>query len=777
MLNLPPHAILYLWYIKDVKMMAINNPRSPVRLAFGRAAYVYAAITVIVLLGACRFSNLFADPRLPVPISWSGTKELAAGSPASALAAVRSDTSAGADTLLKLFKIGTINAGLGKSADAATALNRVNKGDPVLAPLAMEQIGDAAIAASGGENVALLAYSAALKASGLPANYRKHLFAKVKAAADAGTPLPDNLPWAAEYKKWYAKQRLFDAAGLEAVCDSLIKAGELAAADSILEQHLPELNKNEVCGVVNRMFQHRSSDTATLTTKFLISLATQANNCRDFATAERLLGIAQKRSDFTTAVPERKTLLLAANIAYGREQWKKAVELYKKYDTAYGPDSDVLMNTARAYRSLGNAEQATAWYDRHVAKFPSHQKTQEILWLRAWNHEDNGHYKSAAAAYRRIFDTKGTRTEEAHIRHALCYYRRGEYDTAIIYLNAFQKKYPQSSYLWSGMFWQGKCYAAKKKNDDARKVWSNLAKLDPTDYYAHRARQIMGEPDSTLSVVTSVLAADIPEAKARAWLDSISPAQKKKLTAKDSINLRRGAALLSVARADLAEFFLDDFERNYHSNLLLQYDLATAYAAAGSEARSFGVARRLSWRIPMEHRETVPVQVQSIMFPPFYSKVINKHAAEFGIDPLFVISVMRQESIFDKDIVSPAGARGLMQIMPYTGKDIAVKLKAEYHDDSLFNYSYNIRFGAFYLKLRLDQFGGSHVLALCSYNAGPHNAIRWQERNKKLEYDLFVEDIGFRETRGYVKKVMGNYWTYKELVKIPGYNYETARAK
>jgi soluble lytic murein transglycosylase-like protein len=742
---------------------------------FGWSVYTYAAIAALILFDICGVSNLFAAPHLPSPISWSGTKELAAGSSASALAAVMRDTAAGADTLLRLFKIGAINVSLGKSADAAAALNRVNKGDPVLAPLAMERIGDAAAAASGGEHIALLAYSAALKASGLPANYRRHIFAKMKAITDLGTPLPDKQPWAAEYKTWYAKQRLFDAAGLEAVCDSLVKAGQLAEADSILEQHLPELNKNEVCGVVNRMFQHRSSDTATLTTKFLISLASQANGCRDFVAAERLLGIAQKRADFTTAVPERKSLLLAANIAYGREQWKKAADLYKKYDTAYGPDSDVLMNTARAYRNLGNTEQASAWYDRHVKNFPSHAKTQEILWLRAWNLEDNGNFKPAAAAYRRIFNTTGNRTEEAYIRHALCYYRLHEYDSAIIYLNTFQKKYPQSSYLWSGMFWQGKCYAAKKKPEEARKIWSNLAKLDPTDYYAHRARQLMGEPDSASFILTSVLALDTPEARARVWLDSISPAQKKKLSAKDSINLRRGAALLSIARADLAEFFLDDYERNYHSNLLLQYDLAIAYALAGSEARSFSVARRLSWRIPMEHRETVPVHVQAVMFPPFYSRVISKHAAEFNIDPLFVTAVMRQESIFDKDIVSPAGARGLMQIMPNTGKDIAARLKVKYHDDSLFHYSYNIRFGAHYLKRRLDQFNGSHVLALCSYNAGPHNAIKWQERNKKLEYDLFVEDIGFRETRGYVKKVMGNYWTYKGLVKIPGYNYETVK--
>jgi soluble lytic murein transglycosylase len=168
----------------------------------------------------------------------------------------------------------------------------------------------------------------------------------------------------------------------------------------------------------------------------------------------------------------------------------------------------------------------------------------------------------------------------------------------------------------------------------------------------------------------------------------------------------------------------------------------------------------------------MPLQILTILYPPFYSPNITQSAVRFDVDPLFVSAVMRQESIFDKHIVSPAGAIGLMQIMPNTGRGIARELKEEYADDSLYSYAYNIRFGTFYLRKRLTQFKGDHVLALCSYNAGPNNAIRWRDRNRALEYDLFVENVGFFETRGYVKKVMGNYWTYKMLVDTPGYEYE-----
>jgi soluble lytic murein transglycosylase len=174
----------------------------------------------------------------------------------------------------------------------------------------------------------------------------------------------------------------------------------------------------------------------------------------------------------------------------------------------------------------------------------------------------------------------------------------------------------------------------------------------------------------------------------------------------------------------------------------------------------------------MEHRERMPLQVLSIIYPPFYAPDISKNAERFKVDPLFVSAVMRQESIFDDKIVSPAGAVGLMQIMPATGSGIAKELKEVFTVDSLYNYALNIRFGTFYLRKRLTQFKDDHVLALCSYNAGPHNAIKWRDRRKTPDDDIFAEDIGFRETRGYIKKVMGNYWTYQMLVNTPGYEYD-----
>ncbi|MCL2688439.1 MAG: transglycosylase SLT domain-containing protein [Chitinispirillia bacterium] len=720
------------------------------------------------------FFTAAASPRLPEPVSWAGFSELQAGSFDAAFTAVKRDT-LNRDSSHQLFKLGTIARQLNRTEEAHLSFDRLSKTNSALAPLAFEQIGD--LHSASGENVlAIAAYASALRISGLPAKYRRSLFAKIKTVEDRGGAVPTGQSWSNEYRKWISNQSTFDAAEFGAQYDSLFSAGQVAEADSLLEQNFSQLDSREACKFIGRFFQGRSDD-STLSTQFLFALAQQASKCRDFETAQKLLSSAQKRKDFSRAVTARRASLLSGQIAFGRGQWQQAINIYRKLHTDHGPESEVIMQIARAYRNLNNFEESDKWYNTHIRHFPSNSRTQEILWLRAWRHEERKQYTAAAAIYRRVLNTKGRRTDEAHLRYALCFYRQEKYDSALVVLRNFHKKSPQSSFMWAGQFWQGKSLLAMGRKDEAHKVWNNISRLDPTDYHAHRARQLMGDTISGLVITNALLSTGVmPEENVRAWLDSISPSARRSLTAKDSIDLRRGAALLTVGRPRQASFFLENLEINYHGNLSLQYDLATAYTMAGNEALAFRVARRLAWRIPVEHRASAPVQVKKLLFPPFFSPVISENAKRFGVDPLFVSAVMRQESMFDMNIVSPAGAIGLMQIMPATGRQIAGNLKERFTVDSLYSHTLNIRFGTFYLRGLLDHYKGNpeltHVLALCGYNAGRHNANRWLERNKNLEYDLFVEDVGFLETRGYVKKVMANYWTYKALVHVPGYAYE-----
>jgi soluble lytic murein transglycosylase len=157
------------------------------------------------------------------------------------------------------------------------------------------------------------------------------------------------------------------------------------------------------------------------------------------------------------------------------------------------------------------------------------------------------------------------------------------------------------------------------------------------------------------------------------------------------------------------------------------------------------------------------------LYPDSFSDYIKAAAKTNNIKPELISSIIRQESIFDPKIVSPVGAIGLMQIMPYTGEEIANDLKEEFILDSLYEPACNVRYGSYYIKKLIDKFNGDYILAIAGYNGGPHNAKKWKAQNKDDDFDMFIEDIGFTETRKYVKKVLGNYWTYKLLKSFGTY--------
>lgn len=144
-----------------------------------------------------------------------------------------------------------------------------------------------------------------------------------------------------------------------------------------------------------------------------------------------------------------------------------------------------------------------------------------------------------------------------------------------------------------------------------------------------------------------------------------------------------------------------------------------------------------------------------IRFPlPHRNRVLSSSRDE-AIDPAWVYAVMRQESIFRPDAKSSAGALGLMQILPATGRRIAQRLQTTLSGHyALLQTDTNIRYGAHYLRYTLDQLQANPVLATAAYNAGPSRVRQWLPEHKLIDADLWIELIPFFETRKYVKRVM-----------------------
>jgi soluble lytic murein transglycosylase len=144
-----------------------------------------------------------------------------------------------------------------------------------------------------------------------------------------------------------------------------------------------------------------------------------------------------------------------------------------------------------------------------------------------------------------------------------------------------------------------------------------------------------------------------------------------------------------------------------------------------------------------------------LRFPLLYRDMIEANATQYGVDPGWVYGVVRQESAFVTDARSQAGALGLMQLMPQTGRQTGRKLKVNIPSrHALLNIETNLRVGVGYLKDVLTRHNNHQVLATAAYNAGPHRVSGWVPQGQALDADIWVETIPFNETRDYVKNVM-----------------------
>ena len=155
-----------------------------------------------------------------------------------------------------------------------------------------------------------------------------------------------------------------------------------------------------------------------------------------------------------------------------------------------------------------------------------------------------------------------------------------------------------------------------------------------------------------------------------------------------------------------------------------------------------------------------------LRFPVYYSNQVQTNAVLQNLEPAIVFGLIRQESIFNKDAESAVGARGLMQVMPKTGMQIARDLNEKWQSESsLFNPDVNVRYGAFYYKQLLKQFHGHFALAIAAYNAGSGRVAKWLPSFETMPADIWIETIPFKETRKYVTSVLSYAIIYQQLMQ------------
>lgn len=204
-------------------------------------------------------------------------------------------------------------------------------------------------------------------------------------------------------------------------------------------------------------------------------------------------------------------------------------------------------------------------------------------------------------------------------------------------------------------------------------------------------------------------------------------------------------------------------KQNVQASRLLN-DFISELPKEEASALVYWVDSSLGWygkSVYLSNNETLNNQL-TLRFPLAYKNQIGLYAKKYAIAPEFVYAIIRQESGFREDVVSSVGARGLMQVMPYTAHVVSVANKIPYRDPAqLFLSEKNIQIGVAYLQQLTKRFGNHPILVAAAYNAGPKQVVYWSKNHTSKEIDVWIDTLPWQETRNYLKNVMAFYLVYQ----------------
>jgi soluble lytic murein transglycosylase len=518
------------------------------------------------------------------------------------------------------------------------------------------------------------------------------------------------------------------------------------------------LYKAEAFQILEELIQsgYKSSDL-----NFLINLGSHyclindKNRCRLY-----LEPLLTKKLSKPQSVLIREKL---ANINMGNSQWEKAAAHYQFLIDSSEAKESYYLNLVKCLQKLNQTPKAAELSALHLKKYPGSERTAGVYWIRAFELEQKQQWAEAEAEYAKLnLDfAKSSRREWALFRIGFMDYKQKKYQSAI---EKFANVIKDPTVLWprtGAMLLTGDSYLMLGDSANARQWFLNTIADFPLSYYAFRARALLKEHQLvSTTAIPGILAPSTTQPETLEWIRNLDSEKKKGSPGYRTQDIDRIEVLLRFGFFDEAESVFSEIYSSQKSRLDFLFEAGVLFQKYGSLAQSHRLARRFNNIADRKVLDKAPLELLRWIYPAPYRDKIAKHT-KGKIDPLFVLALIRQESTFDSDINSPAGARGLMQIMPATGKALALQENLTQFDPNLlYNPYLAIRLGVRYLNdLMLEYKDFRYTLA--NYNAGPGPARRWQEQQKNLPLDIAAEEISFWETRDYIKKVMGNYETYK----------------
>lgn len=430
---------------------------------------------------------------------------------------------------------------------------------------------------------------------------------------------------------------------------------------------------------------------------------------------------------------------------------------------------------AQATAAAGDAQGAVYTYEKFAELRPLSERAAEALWEAALLQERSGALDAASEAYAECQAQypDSEYADQAMFRSGLASFRVGDGLAAAVAWDALAATTEVSSQRAAGLFWLGRLRTDQSDPDGAATAFLTAARADPLSYYGLRAAQLADDPLAlpfpSRGAFTAV-AGEGGQDEAEAWLAGWLEVERAELGAAlgaelaEDPRLQRGLELWSLGRLVEGRAELEALRGAHDGDPLALYQLALLYREIGLYRSSIICAARLIGLSPAANVLDAPAFIGRLAYPDYYRRLVTQNAAEFGLEPLLVFSVVRQESLFESLATSSAAAHGLMQVIPPTGEQIAATLgwPPDYQTADLYRPYVSVQFGAFYLATQHDLFSGRTEVALAAYNGGPGNAARWAQAAGD-DPDLFVELIAFSGTRQYVRRIGEHLAVYQAL--------------
>jgi soluble lytic murein transglycosylase len=531
----------------------------------------------------------------------------------------------------------------------------------------------------------------------------------------------------------------------------LYHSGKYKLAKDEYYQILKKYERKEETLELARWLQ---SEEASFAQKHFFNIADVYYANRQYTALNTLLEQYTKKE--TNKGNKEKARYYLLKVYFARKQYSTALYGFKNLLAGLhnkNLEPRIRLYMARIYLRKGQKNKAVEAYVDYANRYPRRRIAAEAVWKAGWIKEELNDPEGAIELYRMVRTRwpRSTFAKEAYFREGFNYYRLGRYEEADQVFNDIRFRRWPDSHKERAQYWASMCRDQKGDSVTAKRLRLDLAENLWDSYYTMKSYLIHKKHiDSSWSVIKDYR-------RSNQFLQCHTDGFSNLLPYFDEVYqvyelLGENYAFGSIENVKLVASTPEEW-----------VSLAEIYKQFHAYNKSFRLYGYINNKFYRDIPYSEKLFILKERFPFYHDQDVEKYANRYGLEKEFIFAIMKQESAFDPRAHSWADAFGLMQLIRITAQDMARLARVPFKNtEQLFNPEYNIHLGSLYVKQLARRLEHKEWI-LAAYNAGPHRVKRWRKIPGSDTIDVFIENIEFRETRNYVKKVMKNYWAYRLL--------------